>query len=77
MYLDVWDVFCQLTAPVGADELVPEEGKDEVYDNIMQEIKELEDELNAELKAIRKQTGYALIPYSLRSTFMALVPSLG
>ena len=47
---------------VGADELVPEEGKDEVYDNIMQEIKELEDELNTELKAIRKQTGYALLP---------------
>ena len=40
-----------------ADELVPEDGKDEVYDNIMQEINELEEELKAELKKIRKQTG--------------------
>ena len=56
---------------VGADELVPEEGKDEVYDNIMQEIKELEDELNTELKAIRKQTGYALLPHFLSSTLIA------
>ena len=42
-----------------ADELVPEDGKDEVYDNIMQEINELEEELKAELKKIRKQTGHA------------------
>ena len=29
-----------------ADELVPEDGKDEIYDNVMSEINDLEDELN-------------------------------
>lgn len=43
---------------VDADELVPEDGKDEVYDNVMSEINELEDELKAALKKIRKETGY-------------------
>ena len=37
---------------------MPEDGKDEVYDNIMSEINELEEELKAELKTIRKKTGY-------------------
>ncbi|KAI0760099.1 DNA mismatch repair protein Msh6 [Fomes fomentarius] len=40
-----------------SDELVPEDGKDEVYDNIMSEINDLEEELKAELKKIRKATG--------------------
>ncbi len=40
-----------------SDELVPEDGKDEVYDTIMSEINELEEELAAELKSIRKKTG--------------------
>ena len=41
-----------------SDELVPEDGKDEIYDNIMSEINDLEEELKAELKKIRKETGY-------------------
>ncbi|KAJ8481880.1 hypothetical protein ONZ51_g5715 [Trametes cubensis] len=44
----------------GSDELVPEDGKDEVYDNIMQEINDLEEELNNELKRLRKSTGLDL-----------------
>ena len=36
---------------------MPEDGKDEVYDNVMSEINELEEELKAELKTIRKKTG--------------------
>ena len=40
-----------------SDELVPEDGKDDVYDNIMSEINDLEEELKAELKKIRKETG--------------------
>ncbi|KAI8976662.1 DNA mismatch repair protein Msh6 [Trametes punicea] len=44
----------------GSDELVPEDGKDEVYDNIMQEINELEEELDDELKKLRQQTGLDL-----------------
>lgn len=42
---------------VGSDELCPEDGKDEVYDGIMEEINELENELKSELKKLRKQTG--------------------
>ncbi|KAM5536095.1 hypothetical protein V8D89_010194 [Ganoderma adspersum] len=40
-----------------SDELVPEDGKDEVYDEVMSEINELEEELKAALKSIRKKTG--------------------
>ncbi|KAI0739110.1 DNA mismatch repair protein Msh6 [Daedaleopsis nitida] len=40
-----------------SDELVPEDGKDEIYDNIVSEINDLEEELKAELKKIRKDTG--------------------
>ncbi|RPD75422.1 DNA mismatch repair protein Msh6 [Lentinus tigrinus ALCF2SS1-7] len=40
-----------------ADELVPEDGKDEIYDNVMSEINDLEEELKRELKKIRKETG--------------------
>lgn len=41
-----------------ADELVPEDGKDEVYDKVMEEIAELEDELDQELKKLEKKVGY-------------------
>ncbi|KAI0822933.1 DNA mismatch repair protein Msh6 [Trametes gibbosa] len=44
----------------GSDELVPEDGKDEVYDGVMEEINELEEELKSELKKMRKQTGLDL-----------------
>ena len=41
-----------------ADELVPEDGKDEVYDKIMEEVSELEDELEQELKKMERKVGY-------------------
>ena len=53
--------------PPDADELVPEDGKDEVYDKVMEEIGELEDELEQELKKLEKKVGYvfdAILPYS-------------
>jgi hypothetical protein len=42
----------------GADELVPVDGKDEVYDKIMAEIRELEQELDEHLKKFEKSLGY-------------------
>lgn len=47
----------------GADELVPVEGKDEDYDNIMAEIRELEEELDEELKGFEKSLKYVCLPY--------------
>ncbi|EMD35324.1 hypothetical protein CERSUDRAFT_124668 [Gelatoporia subvermispora B] len=48
-------------APEGnADELVPEDGKDEVYDGIMEEIHGLEQELDDELKALERKLGIKL-----------------
>ncbi|KAI0642601.1 DNA mismatch repair protein Msh6 [Trametes meyenii] len=44
----------------GSDELVPEDGQDEVYDGVMEEINELEEELKSELKKLRRQTGLDL-----------------
>jgi DNA mismatch repair protein MSH6 len=45
----------------GADELVPVDGKDEVYDTIMAEIAELEHDLNEQLKKFEKSLGYAFV----------------
>jgi DNA mismatch repair protein MSH6 len=42
----------------GADELVPVDGKDDVYDGIMTEIRELEQELDEQLKKFEKSLGY-------------------
>lgn len=56
--------YLRVVAHPDADELVPEDGKDEVYDNIMTEINELEDELKGELKSIRKKTGCVLHNHS-------------
>ncbi|KAI0764567.1 DNA mismatch repair protein Msh6 [Trametes elegans] len=42
------------------DELVPADGKDEIYDGVMEEISALEEELKSELKKLRKQTGLDL-----------------
>jgi DNA mismatch repair protein MSH6 len=39
------------------DELVPREGKDEEYDEIMSEIRNLEEILEGELKKLVKQLG--------------------
>ncbi|KIM91619.1 hypothetical protein PILCRDRAFT_810908 [Piloderma croceum F 1598] len=44
----------------GADELVPVDGKDDVYDSIMTKIKELEQELNQQLKMFEKSLGCSL-----------------
>jgi len=46
------------TSLLDADELVPQEGKDEVYDKIMAEIEELEETLEDELKKLEKKLGY-------------------
>jgi len=45
----------------GTDELVPVDGKDEVYDSIMTEIKELEQELSEQLKMFEKSLGYEFL----------------
>ncbi|KDQ58666.1 hypothetical protein JAAARDRAFT_193200 [Jaapia argillacea MUCL 33604] len=42
------------------DELVPQDGKDEVYDGVMAEIAELENELSDKLKGLEKDTGMSL-----------------
>ena len=39
----------------GNDELVPQEGKDETYDTIMEEISGLEEELEEQLKKLQKK----------------------
>lgn len=49
----------------GADELVPVEGKDEVYDGIMAEIGELEQELDEQLKKFEKSLGYEFLALDL------------
>lgn len=41
-----------------AGELMPVEGKDKVYDDIMAEIQELEGDLDEELKKFEKKIGY-------------------
>ncbi|PBK99844.1 DNA mismatch repair protein msh6 [Armillaria gallica] len=43
-----------------ANELVPQDGKDEAYDTIMSEIAELEEELDGELKKFEKKVGCKL-----------------
>ncbi|KAK0489289.1 muts domain V-domain-containing protein [Armillaria novae-zelandiae] len=43
-----------------ANELVPQDGKDEAYDTIMSEISELEEELDGELKKFEKKIGCKL-----------------
>lgn len=53
----------QLLAPIlrankaraDSDELVPQEGKDEEYDTIMEEIGSLEEDLEGELKRLKKE----------------------
>jgi DNA mismatch repair protein MSH6 len=47
---------------VDTDDLVPEEGKDEVYDGIMEELGELEAELDSELSKLEKKLGYVTDP---------------
>ncbi|EED80364.1 predicted protein [Postia placenta Mad-698-R] len=47
-------------AEENADELVPEDGKDKVYDDIMDEIRGLEEELDDELKTMERKLGRAI-----------------
>ena len=41
----------------GVDELVPVDGKDDIYDTIMTEINELEEELVEQLKKLERSLG--------------------
>jgi DNA mismatch repair protein MSH6 len=43
-----------------ADEVVPVNGKDSVYDKVMEEIGELEEELEEKLKELEKKLGYVI-----------------
>lgn len=43
--------------PADADELIPQTGKDQTYDDIMAEIENLEEELEKELRKLEKKVG--------------------
>ena len=43
---------------IETDEVVPQDGQDEEYDRVQEEITTLEDELNKELKRLEKKVGY-------------------
>ena len=45
--------------------MLPVDGKDEVYDRIMAEIGELEQDLNEQLKKFEKSLGYGVLIYNL------------
>lgn len=47
-----------LTLVLDADELIPQEGKDETYDEIVSEIRDLEKSLEADLHKFEKTLGY-------------------
>lgn len=60
--MQVWLVFYKTLVLLirlveGGDELVPVDGKDEIYDNIMTKIDELERELAQRLKKFEKSLG--------------------
>ena len=50
------NAFCYIET----DEVVPQDGQDEEYDRIQEEITTLEDELNKELKRLEKKVGYVV-----------------
>lgn len=54
--------FCE-----GGDELVPVDGKDEIYDAIMTEINELQEELAEQLKKFEKSLGLVSLSGVVRS----------
>lgn len=56
---------------IETDEVVPQEGQDEEYDQVMEEINSLESELNKELKRLEKKVGYVR---KLRSTTSHQIP---
>jgi hypothetical protein len=43
---------------IDADELLPQAGKDDAYDEIMAEINGLEEDLEKELRKLEKKLGY-------------------
>ena len=45
---------------IETDEVVPQDGQDEEYDRVQEEITTLEDELNKELKRLEKKVGYVV-----------------
>ena len=48
------------TLPLEADELLPQDGKDEAYDAIIEEIQGLESKLEKQLKKLEDEVGYVL-----------------
>ena len=47
-----------LTLLIDADELIPVDGKDEMYDEVISEIRDLEKSLEADLQKFEKTLGY-------------------
>lgn len=47
-----------LTLLIDADELIPADGKDKTYDEIVSEIRDLEKSLEADLRKFEKTLGY-------------------
>ena len=43
---------------IDADELIPADGKDETYDEVVSEIRDLEKSLEADLQKFEKTLGY-------------------
>ncbi|KAF5379188.1 hypothetical protein D9615_005989 [Tricholomella constricta] len=57
---NVENMYVKPASEKDADELVPREGKDEIYDEIMAEISGLEEELEKDLKKMEKKLGCKL-----------------
>ena len=49
-----------LTLSIDADELIPADGKDEMYDKVVSEIRDLENSLEADLPKFEKTLGYVM-----------------
>ena len=47
-----------LTLLIDADELIPADGKDEMYDEVVSEIRGLENSLEEDLQKFQKTLGY-------------------
>lgn len=47
-----------LTLLIDGDELIPADGKDEMYDEVVSEIRDLEKSLEADLRKFEKTLGY-------------------
>jgi DNA mismatch repair protein MSH6 len=51
-------LFYSLTLLIDADELIPADGKDKIYDEVVSEIRDLENSLEADLQKFEKTLGY-------------------